>query len=36
MATVSEAQLNNCQPEDVMAMITRVETALAGIRKRLV
>jgi ParB/RepB/Spo0J family partition protein len=36
LATVSEAQLNSCQPEDIMAIIARIETALAGIRKRLV
>ncbi len=36
LATVSKAQLNSCQPQDVMAMIARIETALAGIGKRLV
>jgi len=36
LATVSEAKLKNCQPEQIVAMITRIETALADIRKRLV
>lgn len=35
LATVTEAQLNNCQPEQIVAMIARIETALTGIRRRL-
>lgn len=35
LATVSAAQLKSCQPEDVLTVIEHIETALAGIRKRL-